>query len=253
MLPGAKSLDELKDRFLHHYQNGDAAAMMALYYQNGASPRMRNLYSASLPNRDHQRISEARIGDIGGDYWPGRDPYTLKPEKVLLVSYGGKNKRGLSAVGQWFFLGRHKGRWYLTLPTGKNRPKLQPTMAAFRSLVKEIAGILSSEIPKLLENKKWRLKDKEWKTVYIDQRWTKDGGTAISKMRVILASGQIFARLDAPRPVAEMMGDIGEIKDRAFEKKWYGMKLFVQPNGRHRIEYDHDPACVVDPRFFEPD
>jgi hypothetical protein len=253
---GAKSFEELKDRFLRYYRNGKYDAMMALYYQVGASSRMRKLYRDALPKRYKEQITQAQVGDFSGQYWPDRDPFTLKPEKLLLVKFGStkqQKQQGLVALERWFFLGRHEGRCYLTMPTGKNRPRLKANAATFAGLVKELAQILAVDIPRQLENKKWRLKNKEWKSVSIEERWSANGNMSISKIGVVLANGRIFSRLDAPQPVYEIMRDIGKIKDKAFAQKWYGIKIVVQPDQTHRIEYNSDPDCTSDPTFFDPD
>jgi hypothetical protein len=252
-LGGAKSFEDLKDRFLRYYRNGAYAAMMALYYQDGASLRMRKLYRDALPKRYKERITKAEIGDFSGKYWPDRDPFTLKPEKLLLVTFGGTKQQGLVSLERWFYLGRHEGRCYLTMPTGRSRPRVKATATTVEVLQKEISQILASDIPRQLENKKWRLKKKDWKSVYIEERWSINGNTSISKMGVVLANGRIFTRLEAPQAVYEIMRDIGEIKDKAFPKQWYGIKILVHPDQSYRTEYNHDPDCTSDPTFFDPD
>ena len=51
-----------------------------------------------------------------------------------------------------------------------------------------------------------------------------------------------------------MLSDLWDIKDAVFpEKKWYGLKLTIFPDGKHKTEFNYEPDCVNDPDFFDVD
>jgi hypothetical protein len=252
MPTGAGSYQELKDLFLQHHRNDDTEAMLALYYLEGASSKMRDLYRRSLPRPQEREIGTAEIADIGGDHWPGRDPFTLKPEKMMMVHFATTKSKGIQATARWFFIGQHQGRYYFTLPTGEDRPEPKADLATIESLVQEMTDILVLEISAQLHKDEYGLKDQTWTSAYIDERWDSDG-TSISKFRVVLANGELFSRLRIPQPVGEIMHDIGSIKDEAFPKRWYGIKVTIHPDRSSQVEYDHNPECVDDPDFLDPD
>ena len=128
-----------------------------------------------------------------------------------------------------------------------------PELDEFNRLIKMIGDVTLSEIATGLGEKKWKLKNKNWTSAYIDSRWTTDGNTRIGKLRIVLEDGRIFARIRIPQQVAEWLDSIGELKDKAFPKPWYGLKITFAPDGCCKLDFDHNPDCVVDPTFFNPD
>lgn len=115
---GAASAEELKELFLQRYHNNDVDGMVALFYLKGASAKMVELYSNAVPKADELTITSATIVDPPND---SRDDgeYTLTREKRLLLKFDPANQKGLAAVEQYFYIGRHEGSYYFTLPTGQ--------------------------------------------------------------------------------------------------------------------------------------
>jgi hypothetical protein len=116
--PGAKSLTELQADFLRHHRSNAVDSLMGLFYLKGASQEMVDLYRRGVPKVEELTIVSAEILEIP----PARRtsiPHTLEPEKLLLLKFGRGNQAGLVATEQFFFIGRHQGRYYFTLPNGE--------------------------------------------------------------------------------------------------------------------------------------
>lgn len=91
--------------------------MMELFYLQGASEKMVALYRRAVPKVEELTITSAEILDIPENRQTSI-PHTLRPEKLLLLKFSRTNQEGLVATEQFFFIGRHQGRYYFTLPTG---------------------------------------------------------------------------------------------------------------------------------------
>ena len=117
---GAATLDELKDMFVDRYRAHEVDGLMALFYLHGASQRMVDLYRDDVANPEGNVIADAQIADITAkDRKRDQGPSTLEPEEKLLLKFGPPDKpQALRAVEQFFYIGRHDGRYFLTLPTG---------------------------------------------------------------------------------------------------------------------------------------
>jgi hypothetical protein len=125
-------------------------------------------------------------------------------------------------------------------------------LSDFQKNVEKIAAILIAEIPAKLSEKSGELKDQNWKSAYIDSRWTTDGSTSIAKLRVELSDGKWFSRIRIPKEADDLLDQIGDMKDKVFPDKWYGMTLTVIPSGKCKVKFDYNPDCSVDPHFFDP-
>jgi hypothetical protein len=124
----------------------------------------------------------------------------------------------------------------------------------FDQTVAKIVASLIQDVGHGLSNKKWRLKNQEWNSAYVDWRRGPDPGDAtVTKLRVVLRNGKTFARLHTSDEVDALLDDLWKLKDEVFSKPWYGLKLEVFPDGKRELQLDHDPKCVVDPHFWEPD
>jgi hypothetical protein len=121
----------------------------------------------------------------------------------------------------------------------------------FNVLLRKLAQSLIAHINTELEDKKWRLKDPTWTSAYLEWK----GGAhvddpRIGKFRVVLANGKLFAKLDPPLEASDAVGRIWKIKDKAFPKKWYGLKVTVTPDGDYQCDFNYDQHCLGNPDFF---
>jgi hypothetical protein len=101
--------------------------------------------------------------------------------------------------------------------------------------------------------KKWKLKDSQWKSAFVDIRWTIARDFRIAKMRVLLSSDRVFSRLQVPVEAEALFDEARKIKDSAFANTWYGLKLTVYPDCTSSVEYNLDSNCSVDSHFWDPD
>ena len=115
---GADSPEELQQEFLTRFSSGNVDSLMALFYLQGASPQMIELYRNGLPKREAVTISSSQIAAMSADR-KANSVHTLKPEMCLVLEFGKSPRQGdLTAVEQYFFIGLHNGKYFLTLPTG---------------------------------------------------------------------------------------------------------------------------------------
>lgn len=117
---GASSAEELKKLFLERYDNDDVDGVMQLFYLNGASQQMIDLYRTSAAREPETTIASVEITDLPADDHE-RSVHTLTREKKLVLKFGasGQPSAGLRSVEQFFYIGRHDGKYFLTLPTGE--------------------------------------------------------------------------------------------------------------------------------------
>src|SRR5277367_4470 len=91
----------------------------------------------------------------------------------------------------------------------------------------------------LLEETKAVIRDKAWAFVFIDVRGTK---TKVSKLRAGWLDGSTCPLLDTslentPPAIDDLVDSIWKIKDQVFEKKWYGLKVTVFPEGKSKVDF----------------
>jgi hypothetical protein len=106
--------------------------------------------------------------------------------------------------------------------------------------------------PRLIDE----LKGKKWQSAFIDIRRPPDSETTISKLRIVLPDGKITALLDTdlehvPRDVKELFCEALDLKDKAYDKRWYGVKFVVLPTGKTEVVLNHDAECAMDPKFWD--
>ena len=112
---GSESLEALKDSFLRHYNQGDTEAILDLFYLEGASEQIINLYRRSFSNAEGLQIKSAKILKISPDRSTS-DAHTLEPEKLLLLKFSLDSQGRLKKVEQFFYIGKHQNRHFFTLP-----------------------------------------------------------------------------------------------------------------------------------------
>lgn len=121
----------------------------------------------------------------------------------------------------------------------------KPTLSDFNEILSHIAE-------RLVVVAGQAAKKKTWKSVCIDERaGSDDDDSRIGKLRIVLEDGSVIKSIHTPRDIKDLIQKAWEIKRTAFPKKWYGLRLAVQPNGKSEAEFDYDPHCVDDETFFE--
>lgn len=117
---GASSPEELKQLFLERYNHDDVDGVMQLFYLKGASQQMIDLYRSAAEREPGTTVASIEIADL-----PAHDDehsiHTLTREKKLVLKFGASTQpsAGLRSVEQFFYIGRHDGKYFLTLPTGQ--------------------------------------------------------------------------------------------------------------------------------------
>jgi len=122
----------------------------------------------------------------------------------------------------------------------------KPTFKQFNGILQQMAGLVLSTVESELKKKKWRL-------AFIDARAPVEGGSCISKLRVILTDGSIIRTMDAPAQVNFRFLEVLDIKDQLFPDRWYGFKLTIFPDGKCETEFNYNANCVNDPDFYDVD
>lgn len=123
-------------------------------------------------------------------------------------------------------------------------PKKNPDLAKFKELVKGIASGLAEIASNAAKKKKWRL-------AYVDRRSPPGGGSSIGKFRIEMQDGSVIRTESIEMDQSMAFMDIDDVKDKAFDKKWYGIKISVMPDGKHAVEFNYDPDCINDPTFYD--
>jgi hypothetical protein len=120
------------------------------------------------------------------------------------------------------------------------------------AIVKNIAGLVVPAIHAKVSEKRWKIKDGSWDSAYIDIRWTAGHEFSISKLRVVLPNGRVFARVRIPHEAIELFRAIRKTKESVFPEKWYGLKLTIYQDRTFNLEYNLDSECITDPHFWDP-
>jgi len=94
------------------------------------------------------------------------------------------------------------------------------------------------------------LKKQEWRQACLDVRSAKAKGARLSKFRVRLSNDKRQA-FHEPVETNRLLREIWGIKDKLFPRKWYGLRVTVQPDGTCETEFNYDAECVSDPQFFD--
>ena len=116
---GAASPEELKKLFLERYNKNDVDGVMELFYLKGASQNMIDLYRTAATRDPDEQIASAEITDLPTDDHE-TSVHTLTPEKRLVLKFQPPAQpKELNSVEQFFYIGRHDGKYFLTLPTGE--------------------------------------------------------------------------------------------------------------------------------------
>jgi len=116
----------------------------------------------------------------------------------------------------------------------------------FDTLIKRIAEVLVQEISK-------EEKAKGWTFAFVDIRGDVD--SKVSKLRIALKDCLAQTLLDSsvehtPTEVKRLFRKVWETQ-ASFDKEWYGLKVTVFPGGKYDVEFNYDPKCSSDPKFFE--
>jgi hypothetical protein len=98
-----------------------------------------------------------------------------------------------------------------------------------------------------------RLNEKKWKLAFWDVRAPKQRGSWIKKLRVELPDGALIRDPGSTADVDGLILDLWDIKDEVFPEKWYGFKLTIFPDSKHKTEFNHDPDCVNAADFYDVD
>jgi hypothetical protein len=116
---GASSPEELKRIFLERFNNDDVDGVMELFYLKGASQQMIDLYRTAAAKDPGTTAASVEITDLPADDHES-SVHTLKREKKLLLKFNAAGQSSeLRSVEQFFYIGRHDGKYFLTLPTGQ--------------------------------------------------------------------------------------------------------------------------------------
>lgn len=74
----------------------------------------------------------------------------------------------------------------------------------------------------------------------------------MGKFRIHLISKEAIGTERLSRPIRNLIENTwAKMFKKNKKSTWYGMKLTVYPNGKHEIEYNHDPNCIDDPNFID--
>jgi hypothetical protein len=119
-----------------------------------------------------------------------------------------------------------------------------------KSKVTRFNEVLEEIAADLMATTKTELKKKKWKTSFLDVRYFGKIGSNISKVRVELPNGD-FQSLSESDNVSQLLSEVWRLRENPFPGKWYGLKLFVLPNGECKTEFNYDPKCSEDPTFFD--
>lgn len=92
-----------------------------------------------------------------------------------------------------------------------------------------------------------RMKQKTWKSAYIDQRFPTEGGpSGLSKCRVVLPNNKLVSDIYNPRGYDSLMLKAFEIRTTEFQAKdwWYGFLLTVYPDRRCEVKFFYSPDYI---------
>src|SRR5208337_2445380 len=103
----------------------------------------------------------------------------------------------------------------------------------------------------LIAEVKREMKQTAWKIAYLDVRSSAVGTSRLSKFRVAMPDGSLVSSLSKPARVVLLLSDLWELQQKLFPEKWYGLVLTVYPDGKCETEFNYDPKCIGDPKFFE--
>jgi hypothetical protein len=119
----------------------------------------------------------------------------------------------------------------------------------FNTLIKKVAEVLVQEI----SNEE---KAKGWTFAFVDIRSPADAPeTRVGKLRIAFkdkpASGLLDSSVEQPPyEVKDLFRELWPTRP-SFEKMWYGLTVKVFPDGKYNVEFNYDPKCSSDPKFFE--
>ncbi|MCE9568379.1 MAG: hypothetical protein K8U57_40785 [Planctomycetes bacterium] len=111
------------------------------------------------------------------------------------------------------------------------------------------------EMAKLFVAKVRKLKlDIKWQAIVADLRWTP--GTRISKVRAVLKDGSSTPLLDTslenvPDQMEDIFSELSRLMESGDKPAWYGLKIRVAPKGTYALEFDTNPDCSTDPKFWD--
>jgi hypothetical protein len=107
------------------------------------------------------------------------------------------------------------------------------TLEAFHSIIEQLAVMLLEAV------------NAEAKDGWVAARFYTRGN--FHKLRVERPDGSIHG-FHPPVEIDELLFQIWDYKDQAFEKKWHGLRLTVYPNGKCEIDFSYEEN---DPGFFD--
>ena len=92
------------------------------------------------------------------------------------------------------------------------------------------------------------MKGKTWSCAFVDIRRPEKGNTRIAKMRLVLPDGSTCALLDTPlenppTEVLDLFDEVWKLRDKLFTKRWFGIKLTVDPTGKCDVSYNYEAKC----------
>ena len=132
--------------------------------------------------------------------------------------------------------------------------KKKPKLSDFQEMIDKLGKIMLVEIKNKLrkEKKEGKLKQDKWNSAYLEARWISDGDGLgrKSKVRIELADGKRFS-IYTTDEMADLLDDIGAIKNKVFPERWYGLKLTVLAKGEGQLELNPDPNCYVEPGWYK--
>jgi hypothetical protein len=91
----------------------------------------------------------------------------------------------------------------------------------------------------------------EWKVAILEHRFSTDGKSGISKLRIVKTDESIDSSKSPPIETLNLWEQLWALRDRTLANSWYGIKLTVDTLGKTTVDFGHDEKGIDDESFFE--
>jgi hypothetical protein len=88
-----------------------------------------------------------------------------------------------------------------------------------------------------------------WQEAYCDARFD-SMGAGLEKLRICRRDETLISVRTSTK-MTLLLRELWQLRDTCLTNSWYGLKVFVTPLGDCRTEFDFDPECAADGRFFD--
>jgi hypothetical protein len=92
--------------------------------------------------------------------------------------------------------------------------------------------------------------DKAWLRAILDVRYSRDGSSWLSKIRVFVPNGESIS-VGMTDEVDLILITINTMRSTAFQDTWYGLKLELTPDQECSVRLNYDPAWAEDASLVE--